>query len=87
MRQQARELLEQVQRFKTNQTDRPVAAQKPMRHEAPPVGSKPVTQAQGSKGISRKPVVGKPVQHKELAGAVAGNGKDRRSSGDKFEEF
>ncbi len=43
--------------------------------------------AQSPKGVDKKPVVGKPVQRKELAGAAAGTGKDRSSSGDELEEF
>jgi methyl-accepting chemotaxis protein len=87
MRQQARELMQQVQQFKTNQADRPVAAPKLARQDGYQVGSKAVAQAHGPKGISKRPVVGKSVQHKELAGVVARNGKDRRSSSDEFEEF
>ncbi|MBX3325109.1 MAG: methyl-accepting chemotaxis protein [Nitrospira sp.] len=87
MREQARELLEQVQGFKTNQVDRPQGARQITRPVVPPTASKPVTQVSGPKGIAKKPIVEKPALRKEPAGAVAGNGKDRRSSGGEFEEF
>ena len=87
MREQARELMRQVQQFKTNQEDRPPAESKPTRPVDTPRSSKPVAQTHGLMGPAKTPIAVKPSQHKGLASAVAGNGKDRPRGGDEFEEF
>ncbi len=53
MRQQARELMQQVQQFKTNQADRPESAQRLTRRETPQAPIKAVAQANGPKGLSK----------------------------------
>ncbi len=88
MRQQARELMQQVQQFKTNQADRPVVAQRSIHREASPVVSKPMTQANGPKmSVKSTALASRPGAGKAPAAVAADNGKDRRSSGDAFEEF
>jgi methyl-accepting chemotaxis protein len=87
MREQARALMRQVEMFTITQADRPPMSPQPARHEGHHVASKPVTQAYGPKGMAKKPAVGKPAQHKDPVSVASGNGKDRQSSGDEFEEF
>ena len=88
MRKQARELMQQVQGFKTDEADRSAVAPKLTQPGGYHAVSRPVAQVHSPKAGLKKLVVAKPVFCKEPAGAVAGNGKDRHSSsGDDFKEF
>ena len=91
VKEQARELLRQVEVFKTNQGEtreaRPVAARHESSFAAKP-SSKPMGQGTGQKPGFKKPAFGAPqAQAKTAVGMAAGNGKDRRKSEDDFEEF
>ena len=91
MKEQAKELLQQVEVFKVNQIEGHHAGHGVVKHDSPrsvnkpPV--KPVTHSNGPRMTAKKSVAGKPMEHKESVGVAAGNGKDRRSTGDEFEEF
>ncbi len=57
------------------------------RETARPVSRPPVKPMVGSKLPSKKPLAAKSVEHEGSVGVAAGNGKDRHSAGDEFEEF
>jgi methyl-accepting chemotaxis protein len=91
VKEQARELMRQVEVFKTNQGEtretRPVAARHESSFAAKP-SSKPMAQGMGQKPGFKKPAFAAPQgQTKTAVGMAAGNGKDRRKSEDDFEEF
>ncbi|MBX3318588.1 MAG: PAS domain-containing protein [Nitrospira sp.] len=91
MKDQAQELMRQVEVFKMAQSEERHQAKASPAHATgrpamKPV-AKPVTQPHGGKVVAKKPMVSKPVERKEPVGVGSGNGKDRRSSGDEFEEF
>lgn len=91
VKEQARELMRQVEVFKTNQGEtreaRPVAARHESSFAAKP-SSKPMAQGTGQKPGFKKPAFAAPqAQAKTAVGMAAGNGKDRRKSEDDFEEF
>jgi methyl-accepting chemotaxis protein len=84
MKEQAKELMRQIEVFKVAE-----AGGAPLlRRDAesarglPEFGAKPATFS-GSPKLHGK----KPIASKATAGVGAGNGKDRRSAGDEFEEF
>jgi methyl-accepting chemotaxis protein len=88
MKEQAKELMQQVEVFKTAQSQNYQPAQAMTKREAPrPVSRPPVKPVVGSKPLAKKPFAAKSAEHKGSVGVAAGNGKDRRSSGDEFEEF
>jgi methyl-accepting chemotaxis protein len=91
VKEQARELMRQVEVFKTNQGEtreaRPVAARHESSFAAKP-SSKPMAQGTGQKPGFKKPAFAAPqAQAKTAVGMAAGNGKDRRKQEDDFEEF
>ncbi|MDP1946029.1 MAG: methyl-accepting chemotaxis protein [Nitrospirota bacterium] len=91
VKEQARELMRQVEVFKTNQGEmreaRPVAARHESSFAAKP-SSKPMAQGMGQKPGFKKPAFAAPqAQAKTAVGMAAGNGKDRRKQEDDFEEF
>jgi methyl-accepting chemotaxis protein len=88
MKEQAKELMSQVEVFKINQAEGQHAAAKrdvPRPAAKPPV--KPAALGNGAKVGLRKPPAGKPMERKSPVGVAAGNGKDRHSASDEFEEF
>mgnify|MGYP003386654709 CR=1 FL=1 len=91
MMEQAKELMRQVEVFKTSETDghdvRPVAARRESSFTSQP-SLKPKAQGPGQKPALKKPSFGvQRSQEKVPAGVGAGNGKDRRKQEDDFEEF
>ena len=87
MKDQAQELMRQVEVFKIAQSEGHHAARASVSQASPGPAVKPVTKPAVGKVAVKKPVAGKSVEHKQPAGVAAGNGKDRHSSGDDFEEF
>ncbi len=95
MKEQAMELMHQVETFKVNTTGheskvRPASAT--ATHHTPATtqrpAAKPVAHSAGHKPVARKPAMaGHTEDHKEPAGVTVGNGKDRRRKEDEFEEF
>ncbi|MDH4187455.1 MAG: methyl-accepting chemotaxis protein [Nitrospira sp.] len=89
MKDQAKELMTQVEVFKTGgeeQGDRHTA---PKRETRPAVTfAKPSSPAGSQKPGMKKPLLTqKPISQKEPVGVAAANGKDRRHKDDEFEEF
>jgi methyl-accepting chemotaxis protein len=80
-----------VEVFKISQSEGHHTARASVSHASPRPAAKPMAKpavhGTGSKVGAKKPAVGKSVEHKQPAGVAAGNGKDRHSSGDDFEEF
>ena len=89
MKDQAKELLQQVEVFNVGQTEaRSMSAPSKGKRETPRPPVRPSAQASGTKMMARKPVLtSKSSVAKEPVGHVAGNGKDRHSTSDDFEEF
>ena len=90
MREQAKELLRQVDAFTIAQPQdagrsRVATNREPLRAAGKPT-MKLGSQGSASKPALRKPPVGK-TAYKRTAAMTAGNGKDRRNTDDKFEEF
>ena len=87
MKEQAKDLMRQVEVFRTMASGQLGATVTPIRR-TPPTVSRPA-QA-GVRPGSAKPVMKKPgsgLQRPAEAGIAAGNGNDRRAANDDFEEF
>ena len=87
MKDQAQELMRQVEVFKIAESEGHHAARASVSHASSRPAPKPMAKPAVSKVAAKKPPVGKAAEHKQPAGVAAGNGKDRHSSGDEFEEF
>ena len=90
MREQAKELMQQVEVFKINQTEgyhvTQVEAKRGLPRGAARPPARPAIQVNGPRLVPRTPLyAGKRVGRNEPV--AAGTGKDRRSAGDEFEEF
>ena len=87
MKDQAKELMRQVEVFKTGQADGQQAPARAQVSSGRPV-AKPAAQAAVAKPVVKKPVVAtKPAADRQPVGVGANNGKDRRHKEDEFEEF
>lgn len=84
---QAKELMREVEAFKTAQSAEPRAgAGMPKREPLRPVNRPTVKPGLSSPG-ARKPLAGKSLESKRTVGVAVGNGKDHHSTGNEFEEF
>ncbi len=80
MKDQAKELMSQVEVFRTSAGERPSAVARP--------AEKPSAPATSAKPALKKPAfTPKPSASKAPVGVAAGNGHDRRKKDDDFEEF
>ena len=86
MKDQARELMRQVEAFKVNgASDTSVGRGQTGRADTPKAVSPP--RYASPKPLAKKPLGGAKPAHKEPAGVGASNGQDRRSKEAEFEEF
>lgn len=83
MKEQAKELMRQIKVFKINGT----GEASHVKREAPSVKGEALSVKRGGTGSGTKPASRGTLHAAEPAGVAAGNGKDRRSSSDEFEEF
>jgi len=95
MKEQARELMGQVEIFKINQIEGQLASHATVARDIPRpavrVPGRPGLQASASKTAVKKRVTGAKVHDSddshELAGVASSNGKNRRANEEEFEEF
>ncbi|MEQ1794965.1 MAG: methyl-accepting chemotaxis protein [Nitrospira sp.] len=87
MKDQAKDLMSQVEVFKTPAGEGHSAPRREQGSAARPV-SKPATAGNGAKpGLKKPAFAGKAAEAKSPVGVAAGNGHDRRRKEDDFEEF
>ncbi len=87
MKDQAKELMSQVEVFKTPAGEGQTAPRREQASAARPA-SKPAAAGNGAKPVLKKPAfAGKTAEAKSPVGVAAGNGHDRRRKDDDFEEF
>ncbi len=88
MKEQARELIRQMEVFKTNQSEGQHSAHAPVRRAAQTVAVRPAAHANGPKPAPKKPApTAKPAEAKEPVAVGTSNGKDRPHTEAEFEEF
>jgi PAS domain S-box-containing protein len=89
MKEQAKELMRQVEVFKIQQSESRRAAEAAKResavHSKQP--AKPAVSAYNPKNTKRPSISGRSVEEYQPVGLTAGNGKDSRNKADEFEEF
>jgi methyl-accepting chemotaxis protein len=83
MKDQAKELMSQMEMFVVGSAGAPVPSRVPAGAHSP---AKPVATAP-KLGLKKPAVAGKPQEAKQPTGVAAGNGHDRRKKDDDFEEF
>ena len=91
MKEQAKELLQKVETFKVVQSQDRQSVYNAMKQEGSrqmnKTSVKPAPSGNDPKMTFKKPLAGRPTECDAPVGVATGNGKDRRSSGDEFEEF
>lgn len=89
MKEQAKELMRQVEVFKIQQSESRRAAEAAKRESAAQSKqpAKPAVSSYNPKSTKQPSISGRSVEEHQPVGLAAGNGKDYRNKGDEFEEF